>query len=311
MNIDILLAAYNGEDYISNQIKSILNQTYLDYKLYIRDDLSTDTTKAILSFYAKNFPRIVQIVDLHNKHHRLKINGNFSKLLEYSTSNYIMFSDQDDVWLPNKIKMSMNKMLEMENKYGKDKPLLVHTDLKIVDCNLNTISSSFWKYQNLNPKQGKNLGRLLLQNVVTGCTMMINKPLKNLVLPIPSEAIMHDWWIALVAVTFGKVDYIKTPTVLYRQHDNNDTGAKKWGIQYVINRVLNRNQIKEYFYKTVIQAEKFLDIYGEKLDDNNFKLVDTYTNLENMNFISKRVKLITKGYYDICSLRNLGLFITI
>jgi glycosyltransferase involved in cell wall biosynthesis len=309
MKIDILLATHNGEKYIEKQINSILKQNYTTWKLLIRDDISNDKTLEVIAKYQNIYFNKIQIVD--NNNILLGVSQNFANLLKFSSSDYLMFCDQDDVWLPNKLEITLNKMLEMEKVYGKNSCLLVHTDLKVVDCHLNLIADSFWKYQNLNPRQGNCLRRSLVQNVITGCTMMINKPLKNMLLPIPSEAIMHDWWIALVAVAFGKIDYVDVPTVLYRQHQNNDTGARKWGYNYIFSRINNLDKIKEYFTKTVFQAEKFLEVYHKKLDRENLEIIKTYSMLNKNGFLQKRFLLIKNGYYEIGSLRNLGLFISI
>lgn len=309
MTVDILLATYNGEKYLEKQIESILNQNYCNWKLIIRDDLSEDLTLKIIQRYVNNYRPQIDLIN--NQNSRLGASKNFSKLLTYSDAEYIMFCDQDDVWLPNKIDITLKKMLAMEELYGKDKCLLVHTDLKVVDSNLNSISNSFWKYQNLNPKQGNYLRRLLVQNVVTGCSMTINKPLKDILLTIPPEAIMHDWWIALVAATFGKIDYVDAPTVLYRQHNKNDTGARKWGFKYIFSRANNLDKIQKYFTQTILQAEKFLDIYQDKLDRESLDIVKTYCNLNRYGFLEKRFLLIKNGYYRIGSLKNLGLFLVI
>ncbi|BAU63113.1 putative glycosyltransferase [Stanieria sp. NIES-3757] len=308
MIIDIVLATYNGEKYIEEQIQSILRQSHTNWNLLIRDDLSQDKTLEIIKQYQVQYPEKIKII---NSFRRLGTSQNFSKILASTTSDYVMFCDQDDVWLPNKIEITLNKIFTMEKKYGKNCPLLVHTDLKVIDQNLSLISNSFWHYQNLNPKQGNNLRRLLVQNVITGCTVMINKPLKNLILPIPSEAIMHDWWIALVASVFGKIDYIDIPTVLYRQHQSNDTGAKKWGFNYVFSKLIKINKIEEYFQKTTIQAQKFLEIYQQKLNTNSLDIINTYSYLKTFGFFKKRFLLIKKGYYQVGSLKNLGLFLIV
>jgi glycosyltransferase involved in cell wall biosynthesis len=309
VTVDILLATYNGGKYLEEQINSIFNQNYINWKLLIRDDLSQDKTLEIIAKYKNKFPEKIKIINNYNT--RLKVSHNFASLLENSSSDYIMFCDQDDVWLPNKVEITLNKMYEIEKMYGKDKCLLVHTDLKVVDRNLNLISNSFWKYQNLNPKQGNSLKRLLVQNVITGCTMTINKPLKNLSLPIPQEAIMHDWWIALVAATFGHVAYVEMPTILYRQHYQNDIGARKWGLDYIISRATNHDRIREYFKRTIAQAQKFLDVYQNQLDEESLKIIKTYSTLDKAGFFQKRFLLIKNGSYEIGSLRNLGLFLAI
>jgi glycosyltransferase involved in cell wall biosynthesis len=311
MTVDILLATCNGESYLEEQIDSILAQTHLDWNLIIRDDKSEDSTLVIVDKYLKKFSDKIYLISENKDILRLGASKNFGKLLEYSYSDYIFFCDQDDIWLNNKIEISLSKIRSLETKYGKNCSLLVHTDMKVVDKNLNELSKSFFEYQNLNPEHGYLLRRLLIQNVVTGCSTVINKALKDFAYPIPSESIMHDWWLALVAVTFGKIEYLDIPTVLYRQHSQNDVGAKKWNFSYIFSRVFNPNRIHDYFKKTVAQSEFFLSKYKSVLNQDDYSLVKTYISLSTENFWKKRFLLIKNGYYEPGDLRNLGLFLYI
>jgi len=227
--VGILMATYNGEKFIKEQIDSILSQTYRNWQLLIHDDGSSDRTVKIVEEYKRKYPnKIILIED------GIKCGGakeNFAHLMlivrrRFKYFDYIMFSDQDDVWLPEKIKITLQTILEMESKYGVNSPILVHTDLKVVDEKLNIISESFWNYQNIDPTNNA-LNCLILENTVTGCTMMINKALFDLVNYIPKEAIIHDWWITLVCSLFnGYICPLQEVTILYRQHSRNDTGAK-------------------------------------------------------------------------------------
>jgi len=229
--IGILMATYNGERFIREQINSILNQTYENWKLIIHDDGSTDSTVNIVKEYVKKYPeKIILIED------GIRCGGakeNFAHLINIAKAkfnfDYIMFSDQDDVWLPNKIEITLQKMIEVETQY-KNTPIIVHTDLTVVDANLNIIAKSFWEYQTMNP-WNNTIACLLLENTVTGCTMMINKNLFEKIIIFPKEAICHDSWIALVCSAIGGViARIKAPTVLYRQHGKNVTGARRYNL---------------------------------------------------------------------------------
>jgi len=104
---------------------------------------------------------------------------------------------------------------------------LIHTDLKVVDSALNIIADSMWKYQRLFPDVGDSLNKIMAQNVVTGCTVMINKGARAVSIPVPAEAIMYDWWIALNVCRHGKIAYVSIPSILYRQHSGNRIGAQK------------------------------------------------------------------------------------
>ncbi len=222
--IDILLATYNGEKYLSQQIDSIIAQTCKDWQLLIRDDLSTDNTVNIIKSYTRRHPDKIRLIE-DNKGH-LGLARNFEALLESAQSEFIMFCDQDDIWLPNKIELTLNTMKAARQTWP-NAPLLVHTDLKVVDETLKPIAESFWKLNRISPESDCQLKKIIYQNIVTGCTVMINKKAKEISMPFPPEASIHDWWIALNVVKYGKILHMAMPTVLYRQHTANLIGAKK------------------------------------------------------------------------------------
>jgi glycosyltransferase involved in cell wall biosynthesis len=222
--IDILLATYNGRKYLREQIDSILAQSCQDWQLLIRDDGSDDDTLSIIKDYAIKYPVKIKLIEDNSG--RLGVKLNFKRLLEHSTAEYLMFCDQDDVWLPQKIEATLNLMEATEEEYP-NKPILVHTDLRVVDSQLKTIAKSMWRYQRTSPETGNNLNKVTLQNVATGCTIMINRKAKTISLPIPEEAVMHDWWIVINVAKHGKIVYVPDQLVLYRQHPNNAVGAKK------------------------------------------------------------------------------------
>ena len=235
--IYILLATYNGEDYLNEQIDSLLKQTYKDWILWVHDDNSIDKTVNILKEYRQQYAEKIKLLDDNIFTGGAK--ENFTYLLNNIDKNYdyIMFCDQDDVWLEDRIEIFLNKMKEVE---GDDplKPVLIHTDLKVVDTSLNLISDSFFKYQKINPEWSKEFEVSLVQNSVTGCAMMINKQAKEVSLPIGRNAIMHDWWILLkVLQRNGIVEYLKDTTILYRQHSLNDVGAKGFSWISLIKKV--------------------------------------------------------------------------
>ena len=216
--INILMATYNGRRYVAQQIESILNQTYQDFRLIISDDSSTDSTLKILEEYEKKDQRI----EIYCQGENLGIVANFEFLIGKVRSEYFMFSDQDDIWEPDKIEKTLDKM-EKENLD------LVYTDLVVVDSRLKEIAPSYWKLKGLDYriKKYNNFESLYLNNFVTGCTMLVKSKWINDFLPLPkkSKYILHDYWIALVISQSGRIGYIDEATVKYRQHTNNSIGS--------------------------------------------------------------------------------------
>lgn len=301
--IDILLASYNGEKYIAEQIDSILNQTYKDWFLYIKDDCSTDNTVKIIKDYENSYKDKIKVITSDIKSGSAK--DNFFSMLKYSENEYIMTCDQDDVWLPNKIEITIYKILEAE-KEDKDIPILVHTDLKVVDEKLNKITDSLIKMQNLDSSRDK-LNNLLVQNIVTGCTVMVNRNLLNYIKIVPRKAIMHDWWMALLASALGKLYFIDTPTVLYRQHRNNDVGAKNVkSTDYILRKLCNLNSVKETINDTYLQATELLNAIGDKVDSRNNELIKQYSLFLKINKYQRIKRLIKYQYWKKGIIRVVG-----
>lgn len=228
--IAVLLCTYNGAQYLSQQLDSLMSQSYKDFRVYIYDDGSRDDTLKVIQKYVQDNPDFFTWVSDTVEHRGAA--RSFMWLLEKIQADYYMFCDQDDFWLPEKIEHTYNKMKEMESMYP-NTPLLVHTDLHICDSNLDIINPSFWKYRHLLVDVSKDFRYLCFGNIVTGCTMMINKRSKEVSLPYVDDYYLHDYWIALMTAKNGRVDNLKEQTILYRQHGNNAAGIGKkfkWGI---------------------------------------------------------------------------------
>ncbi len=292
--IDILMATYNGDLYLAQQLESITGQSYTDWRLIVRDDCSRDNTMAVLNKYQEKYPEKITIIP--SEHPSGSAMNNFFKLLEYADSEYIMFSDQDDVWKKDKIAITFSKMQEMEKQYGTETPLLVHTDLCVVDENLKTINTSIFAMQNMDPKRDK-LNHLLATNIVTGCTMLFNQALLKLLTEKPKTAVMHDMWIALVAAAFGKIGFVNEATVLYRQHCDNANGAKDVNsFSYLSNKINNLNSVREFLRLQYRQAGNFLDIYLSLLTNYQIEYILTYSKFGEKNWFSKAYALFK---YDL------------
>lgn len=299
--IDILMATYQGAPYLETQINSILNQTYQDWHLWVGDDGSTDDTKNIVLSFQD--PRITLLPG----NERFGVIGNFSRLMSCGTAPYIMFSDQDDFWFPNKIEKTLKKMHDLEQQHGAQTPLLVHTDLQVVDGELTPIAPSFWTYAHLDSQRFVTLNRLLAQNVVTGCTMMLNRPLLEMARPIPVDVCMHDWWIALTASTFGSIGIIPEATMAYRQHGKNSVGAKPYGLLSGLKQLKKgvasaKDSLRK---RRSIQASQFLERYRTSLNSHSKKMLIQYQDYCTGSPWQKWCAMQQYGFYKSGLLRNL------
>ena len=194
--IDVLLSTYNGQAHLRPQLDSILQQSFSDLRVLVRDDGSSDGTLGILNEYAARDARVVIVADGKGN---LGAFSSFMYLAELSDAPYFLFADQDDVWLPNKISSLLTRMQEIESESGSDTPVVVFSDLTITDENLNVIDPSLWHFQQFDPNICRDWRSLLAQNVVLGCAMIANARARAMSLPYTIPEIPHDHWIALTA----------------------------------------------------------------------------------------------------------------
>lgn len=299
--IAILLATYQGEKYIEEQLQSIVAQTNNNWKVFVHDDGSKDCTLDIVEDYANKYPNKFVIIEG-------KAQGcardNFFFLMDHVDAPYYMCCDQDDFWLPQKIQISFEKIKKMEDENGKEIPCLIFTELTVVDKELAVIAERMCEVQQLDCEAIRTAD-LLVQNKITGCTMMMNRKLvelarrKNNV----NNIIMHDWWCALIAAEFGKLEYVPTCTILYRQHETNSVGAKSVGnLSYIFKKLFCANSIKESIKLTRIQAKEFSDSFT--LSDTH--LISIYGHLDDIGKAKRRRFYKKYGIRKCGMVRNIG-----
>ena len=219
---EVVLPTFNGEKFLLSQLDSIGNQSLSPARIIISDDGSSDSTLNIIHQWSMS--NHIPVTLLPNDGNRLGSCRNFEKLLAYSSADYVMLADQDDIWDLNKAEDLIHILNQNEKIYGSNIPILVHSDLRIVNELDQIIAYSFFQFQHLNPIADDWLS-ISLQNVVTGCSCVVNRACIDKCLPFCSETILHDWWLALVTSKFGKIIYTPTCYVSYRQHSNNVVGA--------------------------------------------------------------------------------------
>lgn len=296
--VGVLLATYNGEKFIGQQIESILAQTYADFKLIIADDCSTDNTYMVADSYRVRFPQ--KIVLYKNKFPTGSAKGNFFCMFEkYSKEfDYIIFADQDDVWLLQKLEKMMFRMKQLEKKYTKDIPILVHSNLSVTDENLNIIYNDMEK---LTSASSHSLNRLLVENSITGNSMLINKKLIE-IYKEPKDCIMHDWWFALIASSLGKISFIKEPLTLYRQHEKNSLGVAKINIfNEVKKRIKNykkeKKRVRENYNLMFKQAQSLYNYYNKDMRKDKKRTVQEFLKLKEKKRIEKIISIIRNRFY--------------
>lgn len=227
--VNIIMCTYNGGKYIKEQVQSIVDNTAKDWKLFVFDDQSTDNTLEIIDRFEKKYPD--KIIVKVNKIKKGAIVNFLSSIydigLKMKDNDFIMPCDQDDVWNANKIQKTKKGMNELISVYGNNMPLLVCTDVTVVDDRMNTINDSFRRMNHYSIKK-LDFSHLIMENKVQGCTTMINKSMALMLNRMPARIVMHDGWMGLIASAFGKIKYIDEPTMKYRQHEGNVQGSLEY-----------------------------------------------------------------------------------
>jgi glycosyltransferase involved in cell wall biosynthesis len=270
----VLLPTFNGVNYLGQQLDSILGQTFSNLMIVTRDDGSTDGTAELVQQYQARDPQRFHVVA--DQWGNLGPAGSFSLLMQYALDHRaslgldtvrVLLCDQDDVWQPDKVQRQLAALLALETQWP-DQPLLVHSDLVVVDATLQPIADSFLAYHGLDGRRNA-LRNIVFSNTVTGCTALLNEALLRKALPIPATAIMHDWWLALVAAAFGQLHFLPEPAVLYRQHGGNTLGAREWQPRRLLSRTTWRRLLQKnpdpMLFDVARQAESFADRYGAEL----------------------------------------------
>lgn len=293
--IDILMATYNGERYIDDQIQSILRQSYPYWRLLIRDDGSSDGTIVKLTRYTYQDARIQVIQDSHGN---LGVTGNFGLLLEMATAPYIMFADQDDVWDSDKIAAAVTAMTRQE-KETPGEPILVFTNSMITNADMT------YQYGPLYPSDLKyTLADFLFANSgYQGAAMLFNAKLRELVLPFPSELRVHDYYLSLVAHLQGKIVFVPQLMANYRRHAGaiNPNNVK---LSDRIRSFLDGNPILSH-----LDMQNCIERYvaTHTLRANDKKIIDAY-----LTIINPRTTIVKRFYLAIkyrFTLRNSNLYL--
>lgn len=300
--VSVLLASYNGEKYIRSQLDSVLKQTYKDLTLVISDDLSTDGTPGIIKEYEKAFPD--RIKSLKNKERSGSAQNNFFHLLSSVSDEYLMLCDQDDRWVPDKAEATFLEMKRMEAVFGKNTPILVHGDLSVTDKEGRIMKQSMAKYQKISV-QDNRFSHYLVENNITGNTVMLNRALKELLISIPKASVMHDWWLGLLASCFGEISYIDRPLVLYRQHEGNQVGAQS-GMKQCAKNLKNKQSVRENYKKMFDQAEAFLTIYETKLSRQHKETLKHFLALPKKNRVLKMYTIWKYRLFKSTPIRTIG-----
>ena len=281
MSTMILLAVCNGEKHLPALLDSLKAQNDGDFSVLVQDDGSSDGTAALLSELFRTDSRFIPGSE-SGRH--LGAAGNFLSLIRQADADCCLLCDQDDVWEPEKIAVLKQALQNLEKECGSGTPLLVHSDCSLIDESGEKTGDSFFHHQGWDPG-AVTLPRLLVQNNVTGCTLIMNRTLRDLIAAhaVAKDLFMHDWFIALTAASFGRIAFVDQPLTRYRQHEGNVIGASSRNlVARGLAALRNRQDAKRRILLTYTHTKVFRKIYGKELPADARNTVDTYLSTQRM-----------------------------
>ena len=304
--VEILMAVYNGEAYLAEQIDSILRQSDDRWHLTVSDDGSTDGSGAIIDDYAYRYPdRIAR----HRSGRRFgNARDHFFHLMGQCDADYMLFCDQDDVWYPDKVLKTRQALEAAESKWGRDTPVLVFSDQTPTDADLKPLAPSLMRYQDQYFERF-DYRSILMQNVVTGGAMGVNRALARLGgrCEDTGRIIMHDWWLAAVAARFGHIVYIDEALGAYRQHGGNAVGAKDVGsVGHIANRLKHLRDVRGLLICKKAQAQAFMETYSDLLTQEDRQFLSGFTRPRSGVGFYLRYRDEIHGFFRLAGMMVLG-----
>ena len=309
--VTVLMATYRGKQYLEQQLDTILAQT-VPVRILISDDGSDDGTREMLENYAGWYPE--QVFLHHRTQHTGSAAGNFFWLMQEALKDekneYIFFSDQDDVWENNKVSVMLHRMKVLEKGLGKQCPILLYSDMEVVDEDLYEISPSFAAYTHQDPDRS-SFAELLVENQVTGGASMINRALLTHCAMEPEICCMHDWWIALTASCFGVIEFMPRVLSKYRQHGDNVLGAKNAGSFGEMKARLGRGKEVEQNYRRMLnQGIAFGRRFWKNMDTAQRMTLRAFLALPYQSAAGRLKNIRYNRFYKNSALQTLAMCLT-
>jgi rhamnosyltransferase len=266
--VAVIMSTYNGEQFVKEQLDSILNQTYKNIEIVVRDDGSKDNTVKIIKEYQKTYKNI-KLYEGEN----LGFIKSFFELLKLEEADYYAYADQDDIWIEHKIELAVNSL----NSLDDSKPNMAFGNSDYYDENMKFIGYG-------EKDREYSFLKSLFSCVGQGMTMTVNKKTRDMIIEnMPKSCFFHDWWTYILCVGLGNIAYDNVTTVKYRRRKQNATSEGQGYLRLLIWRIKNllfKNGMKDIKQ----QMLNFKEIYYNELSDENKKIIDLFSN-EKYNFV--------------------------
>jgi hypothetical protein len=303
-SVELLLATYNSERFLAPLLESLVAQTHDDFVLVVSDDGSRDTTLEIVAQFAPRFRHPPRVLDKGQPTGSAMMN--FARLLGAASADYVLLVDHDDIWHPDKVACGLAMVREVEVQRGAAHPVLAHGDLRVIDGDGAVSRPSFWAMKQIDPACSQSLRRTLIHASVVGCTTTMNRALVQACLPIPPEAVMHDWWISLIAAARGTVVYDPVPHIDYRIHGNNVSNPREASASAAMGQANYRAVMQQ---KLAVRAQQAAAL-AERLEHDApaaASLSRRFAQLPEIGFVARRLSILRHRFLFPGVWRNLAL----
>ena len=311
--IEIALPAYNCAAWLDELIESILQQDVDNWRIVTRDDASTDGTAARLGSWKQHLGERMMMVEGSTPN--LGPVGNYNAVLSATSSRWIMLADSDDVWRPGKLQLTLQAMQAAEAAHGPATPIAVFTDAEVVDEQLQPVADSYWRWSRANLAAAQVFHRLVVDSPAISSTMMVNRALLDLALPMPAAIWSQDWWAMMVAAAFGKVVKLDERTILYRRHSANDSLEPYAATtQGVVRRLLAapgsaREKLDLLIDRIARQAGAFAERFQGELSASDLAALKAASRLPYAGGIQRRWSVVRHGLWFGSLPKNLGMML--
>lgn len=304
MNVEVLLATYNSEKFLREQLNSLLAQTYQDFVILVRDGGSTDATLTILEEFRSAHPDKFRLIPSNGRSGFLE---NFSHLLDAGSAEYSFFCDHDDIWMPDKIEKTLKKLWDLEKQYGVTSPCCVHCDLAVIDETGKIKNNSLhkaWHMGTTPEESGYPVDMPLF-----GCTLAFNKCLKEKALPIAENCVYHDAWFARIAWHFGHIGFVSAPLIQYRIHRTNVSCGTSSGYPAVLFRYVKNLQMSRKILRRNLldPLEVFLERYSDELSGYHRKRLQAFAKWRQYGVVRRLYYMLKYKIYANGLIRTVGL----
>ena len=292
--ISIAMCSYNGERFIKEQIDSILYQTYSNFELIITDDCSSDKTIEIIKNYQENDKRI----KLYQNETNLGFVKNFEKSISLCTGDYIALADQDDIWKKDKLKTFIENIGEN---------VLIYSDALLIDEHASSMEKELIR-PDKDLISGSNNRAFILENCISGNTLMFKKELVKQILPIPDDISFHDIWIAFVASTYGSIIFTDEPMTYYRRYSEQITKKREKNYESFFDRLEKKKELRLKNAKVAVKDLKlFLSLKilkNEETKEIIRTLIKHFENYEDIYYNKSLHKILKKYKNDVFAMRK-------